>query len=205
MPVLQSRAQARHQARQEAQSHQQPQPESQSPPPQETLAFLNPSPLAQSQPTFIAIPSTYNNLADSPSPGIVIGVVLGTLAGILLLPFLLYSALGFGPAAWILSRSRAHAQSVSNTTNTSVLGTRKGRGRRGSRHCREKHEVRTTKTRRHLRPVRSAAGRNSRPGPVPVVPPQRVVRDDGTLDEVVVIEEHSPPPRKGRRGREARR
>ncbi|KAG6278317.1 hypothetical protein E4U47_005758 [Claviceps purpurea] len=108
MPVLQSRAQAAHQEAQ-SQSHQQPQPQRQPPP------FLNPSPLAQTQPTFIAIPSTYNNLADSPSPGIVIGVVLGTLAGIFLLFFLLYSALGFGPAARILSRPRAHAQSISNT------------------------------------------------------------------------------------------
>ncbi|KAG5976849.1 hypothetical protein E4U56_001095 [Claviceps arundinis] len=222
MPVLQSRAQVRHQARQEAQSQshqqpqpqqqqqQQPQPEAQSPPPQQTLAFLNRSPLPQTQPTFIAIPSTYNNLANSPSPGIVIGVILGTLIGTLLLLFLLCSALGFGPAARILSRSRAHAQSISNasnTTNTNLPSTRTGRTRRRSRNGREKHEVRTTKKRRrHLRPERSAAGRNPGPGtgPVPVVPP-RVFRDDGTLDEVVVIEEHSPPPRRGRSSRGARR
>ncbi|KAG6111241.1 hypothetical protein E4U31_004750 [Claviceps sp. LM219 group G6] len=219
MPVLQSRAQVQHQARQEAQSHQyqQPQPQprqqpdSQSPPPpQQTLAFLNRFPLPQTQPTFIAIPSTYNNLADSPSPGIVIGVILGTLTGTFLLLFLLCSALGFGPAARILSRPRAHAQSVSNTshtTNTSLPSTRTGRRRRRSRHGREKHDVRTAKKRRrHLRPERSAAGRNPGPGTgtVPVVPP-RVFRDDGTLDEVVVIEEHSPPPHRGRSSRGARR
>jgi len=56
-------------------------------------------------PTYVVIPSTYGSLDSSPSPGVVVGIVLGSVAGFLLLLFLLYSALGFGPV--VLGRGSA--------------------------------------------------------------------------------------------------
>ncbi|KJZ79906.1 hypothetical protein HIM_00620 [Hirsutella minnesotensis 3608] len=45
----------------------------------------------------VVIPATYGALHDSPPPGVVVAIVLGSVAGFLLLLLLVYAALGFGP------------------------------------------------------------------------------------------------------------
>ncbi|KAF4513504.1 hypothetical protein G6O67_000768 [Ophiocordyceps sinensis] len=163
------------------------------------------------RPSEAIIPATYGSLYDSPPPGTVVAIVIGSVAGFLLLVLLVYAALGFGPA-------RSESESVGPAPSRSVfsLGSRsrshlgpdrrhkRRRSRRRSRrHAPETVEVRTrehyvvdggTASRQPIRVVVAAP----RPAPAPRPPPAVVAHDDDD-DEVVVIEEHSPPPRKSRR------
>ncbi|KAF9890340.1 hypothetical protein FE257_006006 [Aspergillus nanangensis] len=44
----------------------------------------------------ISIPATYGRLSDSPSPGVVVGIILGSVAGFIFLLYLIYLALSSG-------------------------------------------------------------------------------------------------------------
>lgn len=158
---------------------------------------------------FVAIPTTYNNLDDSLSPGVVVGIVLGSVGGVLVLLFLLYSALGFGPAV-IPSRIEVADGSVYSVRTRDKHRRRRPSGVRAT----EMYEVRTRE-----RVVPAAAGATPivvearRSTTIPrsasaAPPPPRVVRDsddsDDSEDEVVVIEEHTPPRRKSSRRHSSR-
>jgi hypothetical protein len=133
---------------------------------------------------FVAIPSVYGQIDSSPHPAAVAGIVLGAVGGFLLLLFLLYSCLGFGPRIMPLEGSVLEVRSSRRSHS------HKRRRRSGVR-VRETVEVRT----RERVPVPPAP-----PGDGPIIvdaPPPRVVSDDE--DEVVVIEEHGTPPRRGGR------
>ncbi|PBP24768.1 hypothetical protein BUE80_DR004350 [Diplocarpon rosae] len=129
------------------------------------------------------IPTTYGSIDSGPSPGAVVGIVLGSVSGFLLLLWLIYTCLQF----------RAATSSRSSYTEPVVV-----RERRKAR----SHRVReTVEVRRERSPVRIV---------VPEREPERVeriiveesretrrARSRGESDdEVVVIEEHSPPRRK---------
>ncbi|KAK2612568.1 hypothetical protein QQS21_001338 [Conoideocrella luteorostrata] len=159
--------------------------------------------LAESTPTFVAIPSTYNNLNDSPSPGVVAGIVLGSVGGVLVVLFLLYSCLGFGPA--VLSPRTIGISNASVLSFHDQHSSKHRRRRRPSAHATEMFEVRTRERIVTDAPVRGTSSGptivNAAPPPPHVPPPPRVVRDE---DEVVVIEEHSPPPRRKSRRHSSR-
>ena len=151
----------------------------------------------------VAIPATYANQNNSPEPGVVAGIVLGSVGGLLLLMWLLYTCfnLGGGPAATavvddvevVRRRSRSpparrpsrRSRSVSETVEVRRQSQHQQRSRtppqRGSR-------ARETVT------IIEESRRRSSPAPPPPPPP---VDDDE--DIVEVIEEHSPPPRRNRR------
>ncbi|KAM4056837.1 hypothetical protein HRG_003700 [Hirsutella rhossiliensis] len=182
-------------------------------------ARQNPLPPASSE---SIIPATYGSLYDSPPPGTVVAIVLGSVAGFLLLVLLVYAALGFGPAR----RGTTESGSVVHAAPASVFSLRsrsrsrlaapdphhKHHRRRSSRRrsARRASETVEVRTREHFVVDHAAASRPppppapktaaSAPRMPPPPPPPGVVVDDGD-DEVVVIEEHSPPPprRKSRR------
>lgn len=147
------------------------------------------------------VPGNYPDLNAGPDPGTVVGIVLGSVGGFLLLLWLVYTCLQIG----------GRADTVSSYGTESVV-TRKSR-RRHSRHHhhrspsrRETVEVRTSRV---VPPpervvVEESVRRTSSQAPPPAPPPMhapppprmmtpRIVTDDE--DEVVVIEEHSPPRR----------
>lgn len=140
------------------------------------------------------VPGDYPNLNTGPDAGTVVGIVLGSVGGFLLLLWLVYTCLQIG----------GRGDTVSSYGTASVV-TRKSR-RRHSRHHhhsparRETVEVRTSRVvpppQAERVVVEETVRRQSAPPP-PVVPvgppPPRIVTDDE--DEVVVIEEHSPPRR----------
>ncbi|KJK80251.1 hypothetical protein H634G_04490 [Metarhizium anisopliae BRIP 53293] len=64
-------------------------------------------------PTDAFIPTAYGDLDSSLPPGVVVGIVLGSIAGALLLLYLLYTALGCGPAL-VLTRTTTHDLSSSS-------------------------------------------------------------------------------------------
>lgn len=148
------------------------------------------------------VPGNYPDLNAGPDPGTVVGIVLGSVGGFLLLLWLVYTCLQLG----------GRGDTVSSYGTESVV-TRKSR-RRHSRHHhhrspgrRETVEIRTSRV---VPPpervvveesVRRASSQAPPPAPPPMPAPPpprmmtpRIVTDDEE-DEVVVIEEHSPPRR----------
>jgi hypothetical protein len=150
--------------------------------------------------SLIAVPSAYPYMNSGPAPGTVVGIVFGAVAGFLLLLYLLYtcfSGMGFGS-----SNDTATVVSASSV----VTSRRKDIGRSPRRETLRERE--TIEVRRERTPLRE---RSRTPVRETVVVeemreerrPSRV-RESSRIrpepdDEVVVIEEHSPPRRKSKR------
>ena len=157
----------------------------------------------QSTTTHVIIPSVYGDLYDSPSPGVIVGIVLGSVAGFLLLLFLLYTCLGFGPRVIpieaISFRERPPSRKHSHNNHHHHHRRRSG----GSVRVTETFETRT----------RERGSRGGRAEPVIVdapSPPPQARRASSELtddedDEIIVEEEHSPPRRKHNRRSGGRR
>ncbi|KAF3767594.1 hypothetical protein M406DRAFT_69728 [Cryphonectria parasitica EP155] len=142
------------------------------------------------------VPGNYPGLNSGPDPGTVVGIVLGSVAGFLLLLWLIYTCFQMG----------GRGDTVSSYGTASVV-TRKSR-RRQSRHHhrsprRETVEIRTSRmapqpervvVEEQIRRTSSQAPPPMAPPPMAAPPAPRIVTDDED-DEVVVIEEHSPPRR----------
>lgn len=146
------------------------------------------------------IPGQYPGLDAGPDPGTVVGIVLGSVGGFLLLLWLVYTCLQIG----------GRGDTVSSYGTASVV-TRKSR-RRHSRHQqrsparRETVEIRNSRgpplstervvveERTERRSSQAPPMMAAAPPPVHAPPAPRIVTDDE--DEVVVIEEHSPAPRR---------
>jgi len=136
---------------------------------------------------------------NGPQPGTIAGIVLGSIGGLLLLLWLLYSCLAVGRAP----RGTYTESVVFSNRNRKSRTSRSARSRRTS----ETVEVRTRVPSRSRSPVRIVREETIRREP----PIERVIveesrresvrrsRDDSPegrgSDEVVVIEEHSPPRR----------
>ncbi|CZR69750.1 uncharacterized protein PAC_19650 [Phialocephala subalpina] len=138
------------------------------------------------------IPTTYHSINSGPAPGTVVGIVLGSVGGFLLLLWLLYTCLSFG--GW---------SSRSSFVSEDVVVRDRRKSHHGSTRSRRVSE--TVEVRRGPSPVRIV------PMPMPMPMPREPVRETVIVeehrsrerqresrgsDEVVVIEEHSPPRRK---------
>ncbi|KAI8689896.1 hypothetical protein LRP88_13804 [Fusarium phalaenopsidis] len=176
--------------------------------------------------SFVPVPSTYGNLDNSPHPGVVAGIVLGSVAGFLLLLWLVYVILHRGPVVMV-EESGAPMSSVtggdsSTFASRSVITFKSKRGRK-SRRPRSNGSRRTTRSKATT--VRSRERSRRRVSPVIVDPParERIIVEPPSLtpsplssapphprfaqesavsglssdNEIVVEEEHSPsPPRR---------
>ncbi|RDW91832.1 hypothetical protein BP5796_01226 [Coleophoma crateriformis] len=142
------------------------------------------SPAVLARQTNAVIPSGYSN-QNSLAPGTIVGIVLGSVAGFLLVLWLLYTCMNFNQ---VNSRSSYNESVV-------VRDRRKSVGSHRSRRMSETVEVRRERSRTPVRIVRPEPPRSAERV---VVEERREVRrersPDGS-DEVVVIEEHSPPRR----------
>jgi hypothetical protein len=141
--------------------------------------------------------------------GTVVGITLGSVAGFLLLLYMLYTCLNTGnPDAF------TDAESTVMSVGTASMGTRRVKKHRHHRSPRrETVEIRTGSGRpviieerggsrvREVRVEDTTTTRRSvsRPRPQPP-PPPRVVDED---EEIVVLEEHSPPRRHKSRRRDS--
>lgn len=145
------------------------------------------------------VPGFYPSLNDGPDPGTVVGIVLGSVAGFLLVLWLVYTCFQIG----------GRGDTVSSYGTASVV-TRKTRRKRSRHHHRsparrETIEIRTSRPPPPREPERvvmeeRVERRMSQPPPPPMAapapPPPRMVSEISDEDEVVVIEEHSPAPRR---------
>ncbi|CAM1511426.1 Fc.00g089390.m01.CDS01 [Cosmosporella sp. VM-42] len=131
----------------------------------------------QSTNTFVAIPATYGSQHSSPSPGAVAGIVLGSVAAFILLLYIVYAILHGGP---VLFRK---ASSESSLGSRSVVSFRTAtRAKKRSSRVSETTEIHS---RERVSPPEAPRG----------VSP--VLTTEESVDEVVVIEEHTPPPSRG--------
>ncbi|KAK6202127.1 hypothetical protein LQW54_008996 [Pestalotiopsis sp. IQ-011] len=154
------------------------------------------------------VPETYG-APSGPNAGTVVGIVLGSVGGFLLVLWIIYTLanLGNGSPAVIETGSVGGTESVV-TRKSRKQHRRRTRSASDARRRSETVEVRRTTER--VVPVSVAAERivveersRSRQPPPPMPappppmppPPPRVVHDDSD-DEVVVIEENSPPRRR---------
>ncbi|ETS82729.1 hypothetical protein PFICI_04605 [Pestalotiopsis fici W106-1] len=159
------------------------------------------------------VPETYG-APSGPNAGTVVGIVLGSVGGFLLLLWLIYSIanLGNGPPAVLETASVGGTESVVTRKSRRRQNRSHRRGSASVRDRRETVEVRRTERVVPVPPVTTeriiveerSRSRQPMPGPPPpappppMAPPPRVVHDDSD-DEVVVIEENSPPRRRDSR------
>ncbi|KAM7204505.1 hypothetical protein V8F20_003621 [Naviculisporaceae sp. PSN 640] len=155
------------------------------------------------------IPSTYGSLYSGPQPGEVVGIVLGSVAGFIILLWLVYTCINMGNPS-------------SSTDNVSSVVTRKSRRHRSSHHHHHAHgaarprsatvEIRTSTRERGVPVIVDDMSSSGAPEEAIIVeetttsrrrarstsrgPPVRMVGSD---DEVVVIEEASPSRHRSRR------
>jgi hypothetical protein len=172
------------------------------------------------------IPAYYGSLDSGPDPGTVAGITLGSVAGFVLLLWLLYTCINLG-----------NPSSSTNETSTVVTeGTASVYTRRSNKHSRRaSRRASSRRGREEVVEIRRSRGGGGGPviveetvssvgGPsevdrviieerrrsvsrprmsMPRTPPPRRVESDE--DEVVVIEEHSPPRRHRSRVRSVER
>ncbi|KAK3307019.1 uncharacterized protein B0T15DRAFT_492525 [Chaetomium strumarium] len=164
------------------------------------------------------IPAFYGSLNTGPQPGAVAGIVLGSVAGFILLLWLLYVCINGGVGRRGVSSTSDTATTF--TEGTASVVTRKSRRHRHRERSRERRRQETVEIRRRhsTSRVRAAGGGGAvvveevvrGVSPPPGARVERVVSTEerrrsvsrvrrvpssegGTEDEVVVIEEHSPP------------
>ncbi|KAG4435300.1 hypothetical protein IFR05_009226 [Cadophora sp. M221] len=133
------------------------------------------------------VPTTYGSINSGPAPATVVGIVLGSVGGFLLILWLIYTCMQFGSVS---SRS-------SYTESIVIRDSRRKSHHGGSTRSRRASE--TVEVRRAPSPVRIVR-EPSRVERV-IVEESRETRRERSRslvgsDEVVVIEEHSPPRRK---------
>ena len=148
------------------------------------------------------IPATYSGLNTGPSPGEVAGIVFGSVAGFLLLLWLIYTCFTIGSNAPVSSvvdedvtvRRHSHSSRRAPSSHTEITEVRT---------TRERSESRGVSRSRSPPPVRSPPRReSSRRETVIIEETRRASRPPPQDDIVEVIEEHSPvrsPQRQSRR------
>ncbi|KAF4469002.1 hypothetical protein FALBO_4099 [Fusarium albosuccineum] len=167
--------------------------------------------------TFVAVPSTYGALDDSPHPGVVAGIVLGSVAGFLLLLYLVYALLHRGPVVIPVDTSTTTGGPMSSVTGDSSTHVSRSvisfRSRKDKRPRKPRSNT-SKRTRSRATTVRSRERSRRRVSPVIVDPPpgNRVVVEPpapprvvpgsavsalSSDNEIIVEEENSPsPPRR---------
>lgn len=174
----------------------------------------------QETPTFVVIPETYNATHSSLSTGAIVGVVIGSAAGFILLLLILYTILGFGPLS-SLFRTKEVVETKSYVSRSMLSSarpkTKKPRRKMPTMRAadilsiRRERTTKTTKRRTERRgkapEIVEPARRKREPSPLTTITssssgaPGRAPRDHLPSDydeenEVVVIEETTPSSRR---------
>ncbi|MCJ1465729.1 hypothetical protein MMC07_004348 [Pseudocyphellaria aurata] len=162
-----------------------------SPPPTKTLRSIPPivktlaSVLHPRQVNPSIVPSTYSGINSGPEPGTVVGIVLGSVGGFLLLLWLIYTCFNFAnPSSAVYEEEivRRHSHSP----------------RRPVSRSRSRSEV--IEVRQHRSPPRQRSPHREVRRETVVVEETTRRPERDREDFVEVIEEHSPPPPRRSRG-----
>ncbi|KAI4255565.1 MAG: hypothetical protein LQ352_002509 [Teloschistes flavicans] len=134
------------------------------------------------------IPETYAGLNKGPPPGTVVGIVLGAVAGFLLLLWLIYTCVNFANTRGV---STYEEETIVRRRSRSPRSSRRSPPRSPSRHApsRSRSRSEVIEVSRHRSPPRRETRRET------VILEERIRPSVQREDDVVeVIEEHSPPP-----------
>ncbi|KAI1815475.1 hypothetical protein GGS20DRAFT_331724 [Poronia punctata] len=170
------------------------------------------------------VPQGYGNSPSGPEPGVVAGIVLGSIAGFLLILLFVRWSLGLGHARIAEEGSVAGIGGGGGgaETNSSVVSRhsrprphprRHHRRRRSQKREREKYEIRRERAVPVMETIRDeqiiveeyrprSRTRSRPPPPRTPPPPGRSVMSDE--DEIVVLEEDEPPRRRRRESTDRR-
>ncbi|EGU84285.1 hypothetical protein FOQG_05852 [Fusarium oxysporum f. sp. raphani 54005] len=165
--------------------------------------------------SFTAVPTAYKSADNSLAPGVVAGIVLGSVAGFLLLLYIIYMLLHRGPVVRTVDGastvvSGGPMSTVTGDTST-YLSFRSRRDRRTRNRSRSRATSRSKRTRSRTtvnsrdrsRRRTSPLVSDSRGERIIVDPPAPRFVQESTIssdNEIVVEEEHSvSPPRRSRR------
>jgi len=138
--------------------------------------FINPSNLLKRQEAILAIPTTYAGLNAGPAPGAVVGIVLGTIAGFILILYIFFSGLrlsGYWTRETIIEENEVHRHRSSRRSRSRPMSEVHS-PRREREVVREEREE-TVIVEEEFSPE-----------------PASVVVEEEEDDIVEVIEEHSP-------------
>ncbi|KAK2768272.1 hypothetical protein FQN54_000125 [Arachnomyces sp. PD_36] len=129
----------------------------------------------------VSIPNTYGEMDSSPEPGVVAGIVLGTVGGVIIVLYLIYTVFGLGPARVVEEEVRRGSRSRSRSP------------------YRERSEMSEVTRSRSRTPIPRSHSRRDR-----IIVEESSFTGPSSMDEddvVEVFEEHSPspPPRRGGR------
>ncbi|MCJ1310609.1 hypothetical protein MMC25_004274 [Agyrium rufum] len=134
------------------------------------------------------IPAGYANLNSGPKPGTVVGIVLGSVGGLLLVLWLIYTCMNLGNIGnnnlveeEVVVRQRTRSRSRPRSHRTTVM----------------EEVVEERRSRTPPRPRRESVRETI------VVEETRRPPSDRSDDIVEVIEEHSPAPRRSKSGRQS--
>lgn len=148
--------------------------------------------ISRQQPIPKLIPETYAGINEGPPPGTVVGIVLGSVAGFLLILWIIYTCINFANTR---GATTYEEETVVRRRSRSPRSSRRSPPRSPSRHApsRSRSRSEVIEVSRHRSPPRRETRRETvimeervRP------PPPPVERED---DIIEVIEEHSPPRR----------
>ncbi|PTB70613.1 hypothetical protein BBK36DRAFT_1109423 [Trichoderma citrinoviride] len=168
--------------------------------------------------TFVVVPETYGSLHDSLKPGAIVGIVIASVIGFILLLLVIYTILGFGPVSSLV-RTTDVTESKSYVSRSMLSSLRKSEKpkkvptARGARvlSMRRERSTRTSKRRSERRgkspvvvdpmrktrapsPLTTISSSSGGPGPAPRGDP--LPSDYDEENEVVVIEETTPSSRR---------
>ncbi|KAH6607465.1 hypothetical protein Trco_003778 [Trichoderma cornu-damae] len=169
--------------------------------------------------TFVVIPETYGSLHDSLSPGAIVGIVIASVIGFILLLLVIYTILGLGPLSGLvrttdaaetksyvsrsmLSSARPKSEKpkkkVPPMRTAEMLSIRRERTtrtskRRSERRTRSPVVVEPMRRKREPSPLTTVSS-SSGAGPAPRGDP--LPSDYDEENEVVVIEENTPSSRR---------
>ncbi|KAI6091339.1 hypothetical protein F4821DRAFT_200065 [Hypoxylon rubiginosum] len=172
------------------------------------------------------VPEGYGRSPSGPDPGAVVGIVLGSIAGFIVLLWIIYWCvnLGNGPSTTLVEEG-----SVSGVGSSSVVSFRsRPRAHRNShRHSRSSRGYSSPSRQRRTKETIEITRRERSAGPpVPPLHPEQIVvmEENSTVtsrsrsrsrsrapplppsssgrqdDEIIVLEEHTPPRRRDSRG-----
>ncbi|KAM0247348.1 hypothetical protein ACHAQJ_009882 [Trichoderma viride] len=176
--------------------------------------------------TFVVIPESYGSLHNSLSPGAIVGIVIGSAAGFILLLLIIYTLLGFGPLSALVRTadvtetksyvSRSMLSSVRRRPKTEKPPKKKKMPPMRAAEILSIRRERTTKTTSKRKAERSRKSpivvepmrRTREPSPLttisssssgapgPAPRRDRLPADYDEENEVVVIEENTPSSRR---------
>ena len=143
------------------------------------------------------IPANYAGIDAGPPPGTVVGIVFGSVAGFLLILWIIYTCFGFlggTSRSSVIEEEVIRRRSRSPSRRRSSPPRRSPSRRHSSTHsASEVIEIRSTRERTPPPPRRESRVREQ----VIIEETRRTVPQED--DVVEVIEEHSPPPKRERR------